>query len=637
MATHGYDAVEAAVRKTLVPVCTVSGVLVVTGFFFPVFVGSVIPGRAWLVAALLFFGSGLAYLALLPLDDRETDDTRRTAPYLWRVRHLSPTAAIRAFLGRQDPVTFGVPVAVLALFFLLEFALPVRTGSVVNTVETVLLNDLGWVFLGAMFLCVCYCLFLLVGPWGEIKLGGPDAEPTYTYPTYFAMFFTAGIAAGIVFWGPAEALFHYQTPPPFFDVAPRSDAAVVAALTYALFHWGFSAWTAYLVVGIPIAYFAYQRGAPLRVSTILAPFLGVDGLDGRWGRLVDVLAIFATIGGIATSIAFVSQQFLAGIGFQWGVTYGDLGPVVFVAGLTLIYVVSAESGVQRGIRRISGVTIALFALFVVLLAGVGPRPTVVETGTAALGAYVVNFVPMSLFSGGPWVASWTVWNWSWWFSWAPFAGLFLAALSKGRRIRTVVLTGGVATSAATVVWFVLVGGTALSLQHSGRADVLASIEAYGNSEAVAGFPILAALPVSRLLVFLFLALIVVFIVTSADTSTLVVAILATRREFAPASGSVLFWGLVQGSVAVCVLLLGGGETLQAIAVLTGGPFAVLALVALAGLSSTLYRREGLGRPWLPWLSVLPTLPTLPHDPRPPVDELGRRTPEDEDDVGAEDD
>jgi choline-glycine betaine transporter len=536
-------------------------------------------------------------------------------------------------------VTFGVPVAVLALFFLLEFALPVETGRAVNAVETVLLNDLGWVFLGAMFLCVCYCLFLLVGPWGDVKLGGPDADPTYTYPTYFAMFFTAGIAAGIVFWGPAEALFHYRTPPPFFDVAPRSDAAVVAALTYALFHWGFSAWTAYLVIGIPIAYFAYQRGAPLRVSTILAPFLGVDGLDGRWGRLVDVLAIFATIGGIATSIAFVSRQFLAGIGFQWGVTYGSLGPVVFVAGLTLIYVVSAESGVQRGIRRISGVTIALFALFVVLLVGVGPRPTVVETGTAALSTYAVNFVPMSLFSGGEWVASWTVWNWSWWFSWAPFAGLFLAALSKGRRIRTVVLTGGVATSAATVVWFVLVGGTSLSLQHSGRADVLASIEAYGNSEAVAGFPILAALPLSRLLVFLFLALIVAFIVTSADTSTLVVAILATRREFAPASGSVLFWGLVQGSVAAGVLLLGGGEALQAIAVLTGGPFAVLALVALAGLSATLYRREGFDRPWLPWLSALPTLPALPHDPRPPVDERGRRSPEDDADADtrAEDD
>jgi choline-glycine betaine transporter len=648
MATQGYDAVEAAVRRGLVPLCTLSGVLVVTGFFFPGFVGSVIPGEAWLVAALLFFGSGLAFLALLPVDDPETgtgtdESPRRTAPYLLRVRHLSPVAAVRAFLARQDPATFGVPVAVLALFFAAEFVLPAATGRAVGSVREFLLNDLGWLFLGVMFLCVCYCLFLLVGPWGDVRLGGPDAEPTYTYPTYFAMFFTAGIAAGIVFWGPAEALFHYQTPPPYFDVPPGSDAAVVAALTYALFHWGLSAWSAYLVVGIPIAYFTYQRGAPLRVSTILAPFLGVDGLRGRWATLVDVLAVFATIGGIATSIAFVSRQFLAGIGFQWGVAYGHLGPVVFVAGLTLIYVVSAESGVERGIRRIAAVTLALFALFGLLLAGVGPRDAVVETGTAALGSYVVNFVPMSLFFDGPWVAAWTVWNWSWWFSWAPFAGLFLAALSRGRRIRTVVLTGGVATSAATAVWFLLFGGTSLSLQRSGRADVLATIEAYGGSEAVAGFPILAVLPLDRLLVFLFLALIVVFIVSSADTSTLVVAILATRRDLAPTSGSILFWGLVQGAVAVAVLLVGGGEALQAAAVLTGGPFALLALVALAGLTLTLSRREGFGRPWLPWLSALPTLPALPRDLAPdhpdhpdPPDAPGP-SPDPADDDAAEDD
>jgi choline-glycine betaine transporter len=639
MATHGYDAVEAAVRKTLVPVCTLSGVVVVTVFFFPVFVGSVIPGRALLVAALLFFGSGLAYLALLPLADDAVDDDesrRRDAPYLLRVRHLSPLAALRSFLGRQDPATFGVPVAVLVLFFLAQIVLPTTTGRAVSAVENLLLRELGWVFLGVMFLCVCYCLFLLLGPWGEIKLGGPDAEPTYTYPTYFAMFFTAGIAAGIVFWGPAEALFHYETPPPFFDVAPRSDAAVVAALTYALFHWGFSAWCAYLVVGVPIAYFTYQLGAPLRVSTILAPFLGVDGLRSRWATVVDVLAIFATIGGIATSIAFVAQQFLAGIDFQWGVAYGDVGPVVFVAGLTLIYVVSAESGVQRGIRRISGVTLGLFALFALLLVGVGPRSFVADAGSAALGSYAANFLPMSLFVGGEWVAAWTVWNWSWWFSWAPFAGLFLAALSKGRRIRTVVFTGGVATSAATVVWFVLLGGTTLSLQHTGRADVLAVVQQYGGSEAVVGFPVLAALALDRLLVFLFLGLIVVFIVTSADTSTLVVAILATRRELAPTSGSILFWGLVQGGVAVGVLLVGGGEALQAVAVLTGGPFALLALIALAGLTLTLSRRVGFDGPWLPWLAALPTLPTTPHDLSPPEETRPDRA-DDDPDASVEDD
>jgi choline/carnitine/betaine transport len=599
MSTQGGNAVETALRKTLVPVCVLSGVVIAAGFFFPWAVGPVVSGQGWLVVSLLFFGSVLTYLALLPAvgGDEEDPDPRTSAPYLLRVRHVSLRETFRGFFARQDPVVFGVPVFVFALFFLLEFVVPGPTERAVGAATDVLLTRFDWLFLGAMFVSVLYCGFLLLGRWGEIRLGGPDAEPTYTYPTYFAMFFTAGIAAGIVFWGPAEAMFHYQSPPPFVDAAPQSNAAIVGALTYALFHWGFSAWSAYVVLGLPIAYYTYQRGAPLRVSTILTPFLGVENLDGPWGKLVDVLAVFATIGGVATSVAFVSQQFLAGVDFQWGVSQGALGPVLIVAGLTLIYVVSAESGVQRGIRRIAGVNVALFALFVAFLVAVGPRAFLVEQSAAAVSSYVAGFVPMSLYTGGAWVANWTVWNWSWWFSWAPFAGLFLAALSKGRTVRTVVATGVVATSLATIVWFLLLGGTSLHLQHTGRADVLGSIAEYGGSEAVAGFPIFAALPLGELLMFLFLALIIAFIVTSADTSTLVVAILGTKRHLAPTTGSIVFWGALQGLVAISVLVLGGGQALQAVAVLTGGPFAVIALVALAGLTVTFYREEG-GHPSL---------------------------------------
>ncbi|EMA47917.1 BCCT family transporter [Halococcus saccharolyticus] len=604
MSTQGAGPVETVLRSVLVPICVIAGAVVVSVFFFPGVVGSLLTGGAILIVSLLFFGSGLAYVALLPITvDVDAEKARRDAPYLLRIRRLGwvgtikgAAARFRNFLARQDPLTFGVPVAAFVLFFAAYYLAPSGTQSVVGTVESVLLHEFGWLFLGAMFLAVCYCLVLLVGPWGDIKLGGPDAEPTYTYPTYFAMFFTAGIAAGIVFWGPAEALFHYDTPPPFLDAQPRSGGVVAGALTYAIFHYGFSAWSAYVVIGVPIAYFTYQRGAPLRVSSILTPFLGVDGLDSRWATLVDVLAVFATIGGIATSVALVGQQFLAGVSYQWGVTYGGVAPVLVVAGLTLIYVVSAQSGVHRGIRRIAGVAIVLFVLFAALLIAVGPQSAILDIGSAAVGGYVVDFVPMSLYLGGglvaeEWVANWTVWNWSWWFSWAPFAGLFLAALSKGRRVRTVVLTGAVATSAATAVWFVLLGGTSLSLQRSGTADILAAIEAYATPEAVAGFPIFAALPLGQLLMFLFLALIIVFIVTSADTSTLVVAILATKQDRAPTTGSIVFWGLFQGVVAVAVLLGGGGEALQALAVLTGGPFAVLVVVALVGLTLTFRRHE----------------------------------------------
>jgi len=612
------SAVERFLQRMLLPVCALSGAVVVSGFFFPGLVGSAVSGQGWLVVSLLFFGSGLGYLAVLPVE--EDADGGSGAQYLLRIRRLTLAGTVRQFVARQDPATFWIPVTVFALFFGAQFVAPARTVGAVNAVRDLLLRDAGPLFLAAMFLAVCYCLFFLLGPWGEVRLGGPEAEPAYTYPTYFSLVFTAGIAAGIVFWGPAEGLFHYANPPPYVDAAPESNGAVVEGLTYTLFHWGISAWSAYTVLAVPIAYFVYQRGAPLRVSAILTPFLGVEGLDSAWGRLVDTLAVFATIGGIATSVALVGQQFLTGIGFQWGVSSGGLRPVLFVGGLTLVFVLSATTGVHRGIRRIAGLNVVLFGLFGALLVAVGPRSLVADRGLAALGGYAVNFVPMSLFVGGEWVADWTVWNWSWWFSWAPFAGLFLAALSRGRKVRTVVFTGVVATSAATMAWFLLMGGTALHLQHTGAADVLGTIAARGGSEAVAGFPVLAALPLSKLLMFLFLALIVVFIASSADTSTLVVSVLTTRRELAPTPGSIVFWGVFQGFVAVSVLLLGGGATLQAVAVLTGGPFAVLSLVALTGLTLTFRRHEG-GHT-SPVRRLLGRLPTVEshHDVEPPKDD-----------------
>jgi glycine betaine transporter len=581
MGFHGAGAIERFLRKVLVPICAASGAVVVSGFFFPDMVGAVVSGYGWLVIALLFFGSGLAYIAVLPSEDGEEVESRG-APYLMQIRRLSPIETIRDFLVRHSPVTFGVPVAVFVLFFLLQVLVPEGTTAAVRAVQGVVTGELGPLFVGVVLVSVLFSLYLLVGSLGDIRLGGPEAEPTYSYSVYFTMVFTAGIAAGIVVWGPAASLFHYQTVPPFFDVAPQSDAAVGAALTTTLFHWGFSAWSAYIVIGVPIAYFVYQRNAPLRVSSILTPFLGVENLDSPLCKLIDLLAVFATIGGIATSVSLVAQQFLTGITYQWDVPVNSVGAALFVTGLTLVFVISAQSGVHRGIRRISVVNILLFALFAVLLLVLAPVSFVFERSTEAMGSYVANFVPMSLAVGGEWLAAWTVWNWSWWFSWAPFAGLFLAALSRGRRIRTVVFTGFVGTSAATMVWFLLMGATSLHIQHSGIADVLGAISAAGGSEAIAGYPIFDALPLSELLIFLFLGLIIAFMATSADTSTLVVSILATRGVLAPTPGTIVFMGVFQGAVAVAVLVTGSSAILQSAAVLTGGPFALVALIALAG-------------------------------------------------------
>ncbi len=617
MATAGATRVERVFARVFLPLAAVAGAIVLSGFFFPEFVGEAVSGESWLAVSLVFFIAGMGYLAVLPYHpDRSTDDKD---PYLIRIRRTGLRQTLRSFAAQQDLIVFGVPVTIFACFFLLQVVFPTTTTDAVEGAAGVILDLGGPVFLGAMFLAVGYCAYLLIGPWGDIKLGGPDETPTYTFPTYFTLVFTAGIAAGIVVWGPAEALFHYQSPPPYFGGAAESAGAMNGALTYALFHWGFSAWSAYAVIGVPIAYYVYKRGAPLRVSTILAPILGVDGLDSVWSRLVDMLAVFATIGGIATSVALVGEQFLVGINFQWGVSTGEFGPVLFVGALVLLVILSAVTGIHRGIRRIAGLNIVLFVVFALLILALGPRGFVLDRSLSAVGSYAVNFVPLSFFLGGEWVSDWTLWNWSWWFSWAPFAGLFIAALSRGRRIRTVVLTSVVATSAASIVWFLLLGGTSLFVQHTGEADLLGAIAARGGEAAVAGFPLFASLPVGQLLMFLFLALIIVFITTSADTSTLVVALLATRRGLAPSTSNIAFWGAFQGAVAVAVLLIGGAETLQALAVLTGGPFALLSVVALVGLTLTFMRHEGSHSSLLD--KVRERLPSIQmhHDLDPPDD------------------
>ena len=589
MSSAGATGTERLLARVFLPVCAVSGGIVLSGFFFPAYVGDAVSGASWLAVSLVFFSSGLGYLAVLPYPTDEDDGA--DVPYILRVRRTGLLQGLREFILGQDLFVLLVPVTVFGGFFCLQALFPATTTETVDAVAETVLQEAGLVFLTAVFLAVCYCLFLLVGPWGDVRLGGPETSPSYTYPTYFSLVFTAGIAAGIVFWGPTEALSHYQNPPPYFGAGPQTGEAISAALTYSLFHWGLSAWAAYTVIGVPTAYYVYRRGAPLRVSTILAPFLGVSGLDSVWSRLVDTLAVFAVIGGIATSVALVAEQFLVGISFQWSVTAGDLGPLLFVGGLMGIVVLSAVTGIHRGIRRIAGLNLVLFGLFALLLVALGPRAFLLDRSVDALASYAVNFVPMSLYQGGQWVSDWTVWNWSWWFSWAPFAGLFIAAVSRGRRIRTVVFTSVVATSAATMVWFLLFGGTSLFVQQAGEADILGAVAERGGSEAVAGFPLLASLPLSQLLMFLFLALIVVFITTSADTSTLVVSILATSRGTAPSTSHIVFWGAFQGAVAVAVLLIGGAETLQALAVLTGGPFALLSMVALGGLTLTFARQE----------------------------------------------
>jgi len=591
----------------LFAVCAVTGTFVIAAFVLPRLVGSLISGKALLVTALTFVGALLAILSILPAGggvDRQYFSNAEDS--------VLDSLSIDALFDEIDPVVFalGGLLPLLGVLALLTFES--RVTEAVSGTRDFFLTDASVLFLWPMLLFVLFAVGLMIGPWGSVKLG--EGKPEYSYPSYFAMVFSAGIAAGIVFWGPAEALFHYSSPAPLAGAEGGSGGAIGAGLQQTLFHWGLTAWSAYIVIGLPVAYFAYNRGVELKVSAVLTPFVGgvlaplvgEDEPDGPAAKLVDVLAVFATVGGVATTMGLISRQFLAGIEYQWGVGYGDVATTLLVLMLTVIFTVSVVTGIQRGIRRISSLNTGLFVAVTVVVLFVGPTVFILERSAQGLLGYVVGFLPLSLYPGTAsslgwpafeaaatvtpgvsattggveWLSDWTVFYWAWWLSWAPFVGLFVAYISRGRTIRTVVGTGFIATTLATFAWFLVIGGTSLHAQHSGVVDVLGAIGAADAGTAVAGYALFTALPLGNVLVLAFAALVLTFVITSTDSSTLGIALLTTEETDDPSSATRVFWGVFQGVIATVLIVTGGSGTLQTAAVLTGGPFAVVGVVAI---------------------------------------------------------
>ncbi|WP_135805968.1 BCCT family transporter [Halorussus marinus] len=499
--------------------------------------------------------------------------------------------AVGRFREELDPIVFlfgaGLTVGLIALYFV-DSAL-VQDG--IDAANGLINQYLNWALLIIVFLIVLFLLFLIVGPWGNIKLG--DESPEYSFLSFFAMLYSAGFAAGVVFWGPAEALFYYDNPSPLFDVAGGSSEAMVIAVQQTIFHWALPQLAVFTIMGIAIGYFAYNyESVPLRVSSALTPILGKDNLDGVGAKIVDIIAVFATIGGVATSLGFIGSQFITGLDYQWGIDLGDTGVILVVTAMTLLFTISMVLGVDKGIRRLSNFNMIMFVALMAVAFVVGPSVFLVLLGTQALGGMITDFVSMSLFTGAgamgggdpaatEWMNAWTVFYWAWALSWSPFAGLFIARISKGRTVREVAFTGIGATSAATIPWFTIVGGSAVWAQHNGTADILGPLGEIGAS--VAGYALFETFPFGSVLMVVFMLLVTTFFITSADSSTLAVSMMTTGGKAEPSNINRVFWGVVLGMFAAILMTLGGVNALQDAVIITGAPFAFVCFAALLGL------------------------------------------------------
>ncbi|WP_066416846.1 BCCT family transporter [Halorubrum aethiopicum] len=516
---------------------------------------------------------------------------------------------IATFREEIDPTVFAFGALITLGVIVAFFINPSAVESGISSLNNQLLGAFNWALLLIVFLIVLFLLFLIVGPWGAIKLG--DEPPEYSFLSFFAMLYSAGFAAGVVFWGPTEALFYYSNPSPLFSTVEGGTAeAMTIAVQQTLFHWALPQLAVFTIMGIAIGYFAYNyESVPLRVSSALTPILGADNLDGPLAKVVDVLAVFATIGGVATSLGFIGSQFVTGLDYQWGINMGDLGILLVVTMMTLLFTTSMVLGVDKGIRRLSNFNMVLFVALMLVTFVVGPTLFLVLLGTQAFGGMISEFVSMSLFTGaGPmgagesgatgWMNAWTVFYWAWALSWSPFAGLFIARISKGRTVREVAFTGIVATSGATIPWFTFVGGTAVWAQHNGIADFGAVIAGEAGPE-VSGFILFEALnftlnlggasmtiPIGSVLIYVFMILVTTFFVTSADSSTLAVSMMTTGGKAKPSNINRIFWGVVLGMTAAILMILGGtgsANTLQQAAIITGTPFAFVCFLAMLAL------------------------------------------------------
>ncbi|MGY4867910.1 BCCT family transporter [Mycolicibacterium elephantis] len=490
-------------------------------------------------------------------------------------------AAYRRSRG-VDWVVFGV-TAVIAVSFLLWGFL--STDSLATASDNALgwvMNNTGWLFVLTASGFVLFVLWLAISRYGNIPLGRDDEEPEFRTVSWIAMMFSAGMGIGLMFFGVSEPLSHFVTPPPGTG-APGNPEAVQTAMATTLFHWTLHPWAIYAVVGLTIAYGVYRKGRLQLISAAFEPLLGKRA-HGGLGKLIDMLAIFATLFGSAASLGLGALQIRSGLQIVSGIgTIGNAVLIGIIVILTCGFVASAVSGVAKGIQWLSNINMVLALFLALFLFVVGPTVFMLNLLPTSVGSYLQDLAMMSARTGaeGPevntWLQSWTVFYWAWWISWTPFVGMFIARISRGRTIRQFVAGVLFVPSVVSLIWFCVLGGAAINQQQSG-----VDLAGEGSLEEQL-FSTLEQFPWATAISILVMVLVAIFFVSGADAASVVMGSLSERGTIKPTRPTVIFWGVATGAVAAVMLLVGGADALnglQSITIIAAVPFVVV-MVGLA--------------------------------------------------------
>lgn len=482
-----------------------------------------------------------------------------------------------------DKVVFGTTAMLVVAILGWGLASPASFQSRMSVILNWVVTNLGWLFIIAATCFVLFAVWLAMSRYGRIPLGQDGEKPEFNTVSWIAMMFSAGMGIGLIFWGVTEPLTHFVKPPPGL-----ADSKAGTALATALFHWGFHPWSMYAVVGLSIAYGSYRMGRRQLISSSFIPLLGIKRVEGPIGKIIDILAIFATMFGTAASLGLGALQIGSGIEvIGWVEKAGTMLLVAVVAILTLAFVASAVSGVSRGIQWLSNINMVLALVLAIFVFVLGPTVLILNLLPTTLGDYAANLASMSARSAaaGPdtekWLSSWTIFYWAWWISWAPFVGMFLARISRGRTIKQFVVGVILVPTTVSLIWFVIFGGAGIGQQRDG-------IDIFGKGEPESTlFGMLNHLPWAGASSLLVMALVAIFFVSGADAASMVMGTLSQSGSLFPSRWAVAFWGLSTGAVAVLMLWAGGNDALnglQTMTIIVAAPF----VVVMIGMCVSLY-------------------------------------------------
>ncbi|MEU5918527.1 BCCT family transporter [Streptomyces sp. NPDC047141] len=497
--------------------------------------------------------------------------------------------------GRPDAKVIGIGIAAVVAVVGWAALGEDSFDSASSTALKWVLANFAWLFVVAADTFLVLCLVIALSRFGRIRLGADDSEPEFTNLAWIAMMFSAGMGIGLMFYGVGEPLTHFLFPPPASGVAPGTGAAARTALEYSFFHWTLTPWAIYGIAGLALAYAGFRKGRGNRLSSAFVPLIGARRADSWPGRAIDLLAVFATVFGTATSLGLGALQVAEGLNLTMDVENTTATQLIIIVSLSAAFVLSAFSGLHKGVKWLSTLNIVLAGCLMLFVFLLGPTVYILDTIPASVGGYLDQLLPMAsrtgAFTDREWLGAWTIFYWAWWLSWAPFVGTFIARISRGRTIREFLVGVLLVPSGATVVWFCVMGGTAIRLQSTGAADLAGALK---NGAEASLFSMLEALPIGTVTSVIAMLLVMTYFITSADSASLVMGSLTSQGALHPPTWLVVTWGVLMAAVAAVLLVAGGLSSLQTATILVALPFVVVMLVLCFALLKELREDPGAG-------------------------------------------